>query len=177
MLGASSDPLLLADPDVPQRLASVPAEEELPTVGAVSVGIPSATALPRAVASSKDERRSNPRPHSIQGPRFFELSFRVGALVAFVATLGITAGALGLVFGTTREIVATLSAHSLPVDADWLRHLLQPFSRPRVAGVYGRQLPRSNATPLELIGMRLTGVLSDTPSFTSFVVTSKLSVV
>src|SRR5213078_238161 len=63
VLGASSDPLLLADPDVPQRLASVPAEEELPTVGAVSVGIPSATALPRAVASSKDERRSNPRPH------------------------------------------------------------------------------------------------------------------
>src|SRR5207247_4790849 len=33
---------------------------------------------------------------------------RVGALVAFVATLGITAGALGLVFGTTREIVGLL---------------------------------------------------------------------
>jgi rhamnosyltransferase len=61
------------------------------------------------------------------------------------------------------EIVATLSAHSLPADADWLRHLIQPFSRPRVAGVYGRQLPRSNATMLELIGMRLTGVLSETP--------------
>ena len=28
------------------------------------------------------------------------------------------------------EIVATLSAHSLPVNADWLRNLVQPFSTP-----------------------------------------------
>jgi rhamnosyltransferase len=61
------------------------------------------------------------------------------------------------------EIVATLSAHSLPVNHDWLRHLIEPFARADVAGVYGRQLPRPNATFLELIGMRLTGVLSDTP--------------
>jgi rhamnosyltransferase len=61
------------------------------------------------------------------------------------------------------EIVATLSAHSLPADPDWLRHLIEPFAQPRVAGVYGRQKPRPNATPLELIGMRLTGLLSDTP--------------
>jgi glycosyltransferase involved in cell wall biosynthesis len=61
------------------------------------------------------------------------------------------------------EIVATLSAHSLPANPDWLRNLVAPFSRPRVAGVYGRQLPRSNATPLELIGMRLSGVLGDSP--------------
>jgi rhamnosyltransferase len=61
------------------------------------------------------------------------------------------------------EIVATLSAHSLPAGPDWLRTLLQPFSQPRVAGVYGRQLPRANATALELLGMRLTGVLGDTP--------------
>jgi rhamnosyltransferase len=59
------------------------------------------------------------------------------------------------------EIVVTLSAHSEPANADWLRALIQPFSRPRVAAVYGRQLPRSNATILELIGMRLTGVLGD----------------
>jgi len=61
------------------------------------------------------------------------------------------------------EIVATLSAHSLPAGPEWLRALIKPFSQPRVAGVYGRQLPRSNATVLELIGMRLTGVLSETP--------------
>jgi rhamnosyltransferase len=62
------------------------------------------------------------------------------------------------------EIVATLSAHSLPAGPDWLRLLIEPFRQPIVAGVYGRQLPRSNATPLELLGMRLTGVLSETPA-------------
>jgi rhamnosyltransferase len=61
------------------------------------------------------------------------------------------------------EIVATLSAHSLPSGPDWLRHLVEPFATPRVAGVYGRQMPRSNATVLELLGMRLTGVLGETP--------------
>jgi rhamnosyltransferase len=61
------------------------------------------------------------------------------------------------------ELVATVSAHSLPANPDWLRNLIQPFSRPQVAGVYGRQLARSNATILELLGMRLTGVLGDTP--------------
>jgi rhamnosyltransferase len=61
------------------------------------------------------------------------------------------------------EIVATLSAHSLPAGPEWLRNLIQPFSQPRVAGVYGRQLPRPNATLPELLGMRLTGVLGETP--------------
>jgi glycosyltransferase involved in cell wall biosynthesis len=63
------------------------------------------------------------------------------------------------------ELIATLSAHSLPANSNWLRNLVEPFSTARVAGVYGRQLPRANATPLELIGMRLTGVLSETPRF------------
>jgi rhamnosyltransferase len=61
------------------------------------------------------------------------------------------------------EIIATLSAHSVPANPDWLRELVQPFKRTRVAGVYGRQLPRPNATMFELIGMRLTGVLSEAP--------------
>jgi rhamnosyltransferase len=61
------------------------------------------------------------------------------------------------------EVVATLSAHSLPASTDWLRCLIEPFARPLVAGVYGRQLPRSNATLFELIGMRLTGVLDEAP--------------
>jgi rhamnosyltransferase len=61
------------------------------------------------------------------------------------------------------ELVASLSAHSLPADADWLENLVKPFRQPRVAAVYGRQLPRPNATPLELLGMRLTGLLSERP--------------
>jgi glycosyltransferase involved in cell wall biosynthesis len=64
---------------------------------------------------------------------------------------------------TDGEIVATLSAHSLPAGPDWLHALVEPFGRRGVAGVYGRQLPRANATILELAGMRLTGVLSEQP--------------
>jgi rhamnosyltransferase len=61
------------------------------------------------------------------------------------------------------ELIATLSAHSTPVDGSWLSNLIAPFSQPRVAGVYGRQRPRPDATPLEKLGMRMTGVLGDTP--------------
>jgi rhamnosyltransferase len=64
---------------------------------------------------------------------------------------------------TDSEILATLSAHSLPADANWLHELIQPFRQGRIAGVYGRQLPRPNATILELAGMHLTGLLSDKP--------------
>ncbi len=61
------------------------------------------------------------------------------------------------------ELIATLSAHSTPADARWLSNLIAPFAQPLVAGVYGRQRPRPDATPLEKLGMRMTGVLSDTP--------------
>ncbi|HEV7663448.1 MAG TPA: glycosyltransferase [Chloroflexota bacterium] len=67
------------------------------------------------------------------------------------------------VANTDADLIATLSAHSLPADHTWLQALVEPFKDARVAGVYGRQLPRPNATVLELLGMRLTGVLSDTP--------------
>jgi GT2 family glycosyltransferase len=71
---------------------------------------------------------------------------------------------LGVAYVDSADVVATLSAHSVPVDSDWLRNLLRPFAaNPRVAAVYGRQRPRDNATLLELLGMRLTGVLSETP--------------
>jgi rhamnosyltransferase len=61
------------------------------------------------------------------------------------------------------ELIATLSAHSTPINGDWLPNLIAPFSQPRVAGVYGRQQPRSNATQFERLGMRMTGVLSEKP--------------
>ena len=70
---------------------------------------------------------------------------------------------LGVASAGSAELIATLSAHSLPSDATWLRNLIRPFETPRVAGVYGRQLPRANATVLERLGMRLTGVLSEKP--------------
>jgi rhamnosyltransferase len=61
------------------------------------------------------------------------------------------------------ELIVSLSAHSTPLDERWLGQLLEPFSDPRVAGVYGRQVPRPNATWLELLGMRLSGVMDDRP--------------
>ena len=70
--------------------------------------------------------------------------------------------------------VVSLSAHSLPADPFWLVNLLRSFSQPLVAGVFGRQIPRSNATILELAGMWMSGVTgrearlrSDHPMFSN----------
>jgi rhamnosyltransferase len=38
------------------------------------------------------------------------------------------------------EVVVFLSGHCIPADENWLKSLLQPFSDPQVAGVYGRQV-------------------------------------
>jgi len=61
------------------------------------------------------------------------------------------------------EFVIALSAHSLPASNHWLASMLEGFRDPYVAAVYGRHLPRANATKLELIGMRLSGVMSEKP--------------
>lgn len=61
------------------------------------------------------------------------------------------------------DFVVSLSAHALPATRDWLANLLRGFQDPNVAAVYGRHLPRENATRLELIGMRLSGVMSERP--------------
>ncbi|HEX3245246.1 MAG TPA: glycosyltransferase [Chloroflexota bacterium] len=58
------------------------------------------------------------------------------------------------------KYVASLSAHSLPIGATWLSDLLEPFSDHNVCGVYGRQLPRANASHLEVFGMWYTGITS-----------------
>ncbi len=107
VLGVSSEPLMIAEAEIPARLTAVPAEEAPPSA-TTAVGIPSATDPLTQSASATSDRRATARPHSIQGPRFFELSFRVGALVAFVSTLGLVAGALGLIFGTNTDISGLL---------------------------------------------------------------------
>jgi len=61
------------------------------------------------------------------------------------------------------EYVIALSAHSLPADNTWLSKLIEPLSDPTVGGVYGRHIPRSNVTALELFGMKLSGVTSHRP--------------
>ncbi len=61
------------------------------------------------------------------------------------------------------EFIASISAHSTPADEYWLARLLAPFEDPAVAGVYGRQIPRANATWMELLGMLISGVMDDRP--------------
>lgn len=58
------------------------------------------------------------------------------------------------------ELVVILSAHSAPVDQHWLAEIMKPFSDPTVAGVYGRQVPRANATFLERFNLVNCGLLS-----------------
>lgn len=38
------------------------------------------------------------------------------------------------------EVVVFLSGHCIPAGESWLKNLLEPFSNPQVAGVYGRQI-------------------------------------
>ncbi|HLH23812.1 MAG TPA: glycosyltransferase [Chloroflexota bacterium] len=58
------------------------------------------------------------------------------------------------------DVVVSLSAHSLPAHERWLANLVRNFADARVAGVYGRQIPRANASIFDLFGMTLSGVTS-----------------
>jgi rhamnosyltransferase len=58
------------------------------------------------------------------------------------------------------DVVVSLSAHSLPTHERWLANLVRNFGDTRVAGVYGRQLPRASASCFDLFGMALSGVTS-----------------
>jgi glycosyltransferase involved in cell wall biosynthesis len=62
---------------------------------------------------------------------------------------------------TSAPIVVSLSAHATPVTDTWLAHLTAPLADDRVGAVYGRHVPRLNATRLEVLGMRVSGTLSD----------------
>lgn len=42
---------------------------------------------------------------------------------------------------STGKYIAILSAHCLPIDENWLKHLFDNLKDPKVAGVYGRQIP------------------------------------
>ena len=61
------------------------------------------------------------------------------------------------------ELIVSLSAHATPEGNGWLDSLIAPFQNPAIAAVYGRHLPRSNATLFELVGMHLSGVISKEP--------------
>lgn len=62
------------------------------------------------------------------------------------------------------EFLISLSAHSLPVNDRWLDGAIAGFSDSSVAGVYGRQLPRPDASPADIFGMKISGVMSTKPN-------------
>lgn len=52
---------------------------------------------------------------------------------------------------TSGRFLVFLSTDVDICDRTWLRNLLAPFVDPGVAGVYGRQLPRDDASPMETV--------------------------
>lgn len=67
---------------------------------------------------------------------------------------------IGIAAATGSDIVVSLSAHSLPAHDRWLVNLVSGFADRRVAGIYGRQIPRANASLFDHFGMALSGVTS-----------------
>lgn len=52
------------------------------------------------------------------------------------------------------KIIVCLSAHCLPVNNEWLERLINPFKlNSKLAGLYGRQIPFTNASPAEKRGL------------------------
>ena len=45
------------------------------------------------------------------------------------------------------DVIVALSAHAFPCGEHWLERLVSHFDDPKVAGVYGRQLPHEGAWP------------------------------
>jgi diguanylate cyclase (GGDEF)-like protein/putative nucleotidyltransferase with HDIG domain len=65
--------------------------------------------LPPAVELIPPEERRHPRTHAVHGPRFLSLSRRLATLVGLVSFLGIAAGVLGIMFGTSHDIFALIA--------------------------------------------------------------------
>lgn len=62
------------------------------------------------------------------------------------------------------EYLISLSAHSTPVDSGWLAGAISGFTDPLVAGVYGRELPRADASFADRFGAWISGTLSTKPN-------------
>ena len=99
VLSASSDTLLTPD------------ERSIPLVAVPEDG-DHRSPLPRVPdATPATERRHT--QHTVQGPRFLQLSGRLGTLVALVGTLGVLAGVLGLMFGSSTDLLGLLAVVAL----------------------------------------------------------------
>jgi diguanylate cyclase (GGDEF)-like protein/putative nucleotidyltransferase with HDIG domain len=99
VLGASSEPLLMPA-DRTQRLVAVPEEaDHREPLARVPEALP------------EQERRHT--AHTTTGPRFLQLSTRLGVLVGLVTFFGVTAGVLGVVFGNTTDVIGLIAVIAL----------------------------------------------------------------
>jgi diguanylate cyclase (GGDEF)-like protein/putative nucleotidyltransferase with HDIG domain len=99
VLGASSEPLLLASDRTP-RLAAVPEEGEYVAATTRALSEPRASELREA---------QQQRPHTPGRPHFLALSAPLAALVAMVAITGIVAGIAGLYLGTSSDLIGLIA--------------------------------------------------------------------
>jgi diguanylate cyclase (GGDEF)-like protein/putative nucleotidyltransferase with HDIG domain len=99
VLGASSEPLLMpADRTVP--LVAVPEDgDHREPLARVPEALP------------EQERRHT--AHTTSGPRFLQLSTHLGLLVGLVAVMGVAAGVLGAVFGSSTDAIGLLAVIAL----------------------------------------------------------------
>ena len=99
VLGASSEPLLMPA-DRSARLVAVPEEgDHREPLARVPEAVP------------EQERRHT--AHTTSGPRFLQLSPRLGLLVGVVTFFGVTAGVLGAVFGASTDLIGLLAVIAL----------------------------------------------------------------
>ncbi len=99
VLGASSEPLLMPA-DRTQRLVAVPEEgDHREPLARVPEALP------------EQERRHT--AHTTTGPRFLQLSARLGVLVGLVSFFGVSAGVLGAVFGGSTDLIGLLAVVAL----------------------------------------------------------------
>lgn len=54
------------------------------------------------------------------------------------------------------DIIVLLSAHCIPKDNKWLERLINPFSNPKICGVYGRQIPISYSSAKDIRDLFIT---------------------
>jgi diguanylate cyclase (GGDEF)-like protein/putative nucleotidyltransferase with HDIG domain len=101
VVGASTEPLLMAT----ERGAKLRAVVE---DGEHVTPLPAAEPIEQA-----EDRRSSPKPRTLHGPTFFQLSTRLAFVVASVSVLGIGAGTAGLIWGSSTDYVGLLAVLAL----------------------------------------------------------------
>jgi diguanylate cyclase (GGDEF)-like protein/putative nucleotidyltransferase with HDIG domain len=100
VVGASTEPLLLAAERGAKLRAVVEDGEHV-------------APLPAADPIEQPEDRRSPKPRTLHGPTFFQLSRRLALVVASVSVIGIGAGTAGLVWGNSTDYVGLLAVLAL----------------------------------------------------------------